>query len=258
MTVEHEAGASMKRPILIIGYQRSGTTMLRRLVSMHPDFEYELVHENPYPLVRSKNIEELERCLTYPATQEGKETGSVMSIKVGQKIPYTSYDNALRYITKFRCFFPQGGIIHIVRNPIDTLSSQMKFKQSRFVNKVKIYFRFFLNGGKFNYYIKCYFSSVPKVRAYLQNDENTLEIYYENLLKNPTKELKAIYDWIGNDIPISYIEKVISSREPWMHEGRVMPGLRYFNRIENRISKDIVLSDKQKAIINHYLEKMAL
>jgi len=33
------------KPILIIGFERSGTTLLRRVVSMCPALDYDLLHE---------------------------------------------------------------------------------------------------------------------------------------------------------------------------------------------------------------------
>lgn len=224
---------------------RSGTTLLRRIVSMHPMLKYELVHENPQLLLSSRSTEDALKKLTYPATQEGKKTGSIMSLKSGQKIPYTNYQNAFECITKFRSFFPKGSIIHIIRNPTDTISSQIRFRPRTLKSKATKFFRSIYYLGIFNCYMRKYFDSVPRVRSCLNTYENTLEIRYEKLIKDTVNEVSSIYRWIGNNVETSYIEKVISAKTPWEYNGRMMPGLRYFDKIENQIFKNIVLRNDQ-------------
>jgi hypothetical protein len=202
--------------------------MLRRIVSMHPKLKYELVHENSKDLLKSKSREQAIKILTYPATQEGRLTGSIMSILSGQKLPYTEFSSCRKYTKKFMSLFPEGCIIHIVRNPIDTISSQVR-TFSKKTNKC----------------VKNFFESVPKVRKFLNSFSNVLEISYEEIISNPKDTIALIYKWIETEVEPSHIEKVISKKDPWIYEGRVMPGLRYFEKIENRGSKNIVLSTKQ-------------
>ena len=68
---------------------------------------------------------------------------------------------------------------------------------------------------------------------------------YEKLIKDTVNEVSSIYHWIGNNVETSYIEKVISTKTPWEYNGRMMPGLRYFDKIENQIFKNIVLRNDQ-------------
>jgi hypothetical protein len=222
---------------------------------MHPDLTYELIHENSSGLVKSHNIGELYEKLTYPAKQEGKETGSIMSIKSGQKIPYTSFKNAMKYIETFRNFFPESSIIHIVRDPIDTISSQMKFKNKDLINIIKLNLLFLWNTGRFNYYMKRYFNSVPKVKELLKNDQLFYEVKYEALIMDVQLEINKLYEWLGGEVDLDHIERVISTKEPWEYKGRIMPGLRYFNKIENRISKNIILNQNQIKTVNQLAKK---
>lgn len=205
---------------------------------MHPDIEYELVHENIGPLLKSKTREDAIDRLTYPATQEGNETGSIMSIRSGQKKPYTNFRNASKYIKKFISLFPEGHFIHIIRNPIDTISSQVR-TFSRKPEKC----------------IKNYFKSVPRVSDLLKSYKSVFEMKYEDIVLKPEETVYLLYKWIGSEVDPLFIEKVISKKDKWLYRGRIMPGLRYFERIENRVAKNIVLSSSQIDRINQLCKK---
>jgi len=226
----------MKVPILILGYERSGTTLLRRLVSMHPNLEYELIHERFDILLSCKSRKDAYRKLTYPATQAGKKTGSIMSVKAGKKIPYLDSTKAKQSINKFEKLFGKFYIIHIVRNPIDVISSQIK----TFNRKIK----------------KCvnnYNESVVKIRKYVKS-KGGIEIAFEDLVSNATVKVNKLYRWMGDfDKNDEYIQKVIATRDPWIYDGRIMPGLRYFDSIQNNKSKNI-LNKKQIAFIGNNIK----
>ncbi len=219
----------MNVPIFIVGYERSGTTLLRRLVSMHPSLKYELIHERPKLLQAAQNAEHAIKTMTYPATQQKRETGSTMSVLAGQKTPYATLSQAKGNIDKFRKLFPNAYFMHIIREPLETISSQVKTFNRR------------AEGC-----IKNYFSAVPQVHKYMHSLPNKCTIRYENLVARPQKVLSSLYEWMGEEVPDDYIGKVISTRDPWKWEGRVMPGLRYFNSIVPRERKLVL----KKAQIN--------
>lgn len=215
----------MKTPILILGFPRSGTTLLRRVVSMHPGLDHELIHENPGPLLAATTVDEALATLTYAATQEGKQTGSTMSIRAGQKIPYSRFKVARSFIRQFESFFDEFYIIHIYRNPVDTVSSGVKtFAANPLIRIVQ------------------YFTAVPRVRNLLRSYDGVLELRYEDFIRAPNETTKTIYDWIGGLVDDAYIDRVLTTKDPWEYNGRIMPGLRYFDRIENRIARKPALS----------------
>lgn len=204
----------MNVPIFIVGYERSGTTLLRRLVSMHPRLEYELIHERPKLLQAARNTQHAIDTMTYPATQQKRETGSTMSVRAGQKTPYATFSQAKGNIDKFRELFPSAYLMHIIRDPLETISSQVK-----------------TFNRKADGCIKNYFSAVPKVYKYVLSLPRSCTVCYENLVARPQEVLASIYEWMGATVPLYFIDRIISTRDPWEWEGRMMPGLRYFDSI---------------------------
>jgi len=216
----------MNLPVLIIGYERSGTTLLRRLVSMHPGLKYDLVHEKRKWLMNAKTKEEALDVLTFDSNQAGKKTGGTSSVRSGQKIPYANFGTIKRAIDKFYSFFPEFYLMHIIRNPLTTINSQVK----SFNRKPQ-------------QCIKNWFSSVPLVYKYARSKPNNCVICYENLVTEPKTTLEHIYKWMGQEVSGEYIEKVINTRENWDYNGRQMPGLRRFDSIIPPGRKLILESD---------------
>lgn len=221
----------MNVPILIVGYERSGTTLLRRLVSMHPGLEYELVHEHPELLEAAKNASHAIKTMSYPATQQKKKTGSTMSVQAGQKTPYASFSQAKGNIDKFRELFPRAYFMHIIREPLETISSQVKTFNRR-ADKC----------------IRHYFLAVPKAYKYVLSLPNSCTVRYENLVARPQEVLSSLYEWMGEKVADDFISRVISTRDPWEWEGRVMPGLRYFDNIVPKERKLVLKKTQIDAI----------
>ena len=212
----------MKTPFLVIGYERSGTTLVRRLMSMHPALEYDLVHERPREMLKCKKTKQAIRKLTSPATQAGEKTGGTMSILAGQKIPYVNYIFALRVVKHFISLFPEASIVHVVRNPAEVIESQVRtFKK----NATKC--------------AEAYKSSVPPMIKFCSRLRNrNAMICYGRVTSEPMDLLRVLYEWMGEEVDEEHIKKVISTRDPWDYDGRMMCGLRYFDSVKAQ-KKDI-------------------
>lgn len=227
----------MNIPILIVGYERTGTTILRRLVSMHPNLEYDLVHEKWNLLRAAKNKKHANQIMTFKATQNKKRIGTVSSIISGQKIPYNNFLQAQKYIDKFLSLFPEGHLMHIIRKPLETINSQVK----TFDRNV-------------DHCIKNYFDSVPRVYDYTKQLPNSCQISYENLIDKPKEVLADLYRWMGQEVDPAHIERVVSTQDPWEHNGRILPGLRYFNNIIPKKREIILKKEHIQAIESHSLQ----
>jgi hypothetical protein len=223
----------IKKPLLIVGYERSGTTLLRRLVSMHPDLEYELIHERVNKLYKCKTTKQAINVLSYAGTQAGEKTGSIMSIRSGQKVPYTTAKGARKTVKKFRSLFPKSWIIHITRNPIYAINSQV---------------RTFNRDPKAC--IRNYFKAVPAIVKWLRAVNGVKFVQFEDIISTPQAFVDDLYAWIGGETPLSHIKNVISTRPPWRYQNRIMPGLRYFDEIAKKTPKMVLSNDIIKIIKN--------
>jgi len=158
--------------------------------------------------------EEALEVLTFTSRQAGKETGGKSSVRSGQKIPYANFKIITQTIEKFYSFFPNSYLMHIIREPLTTINSQVKS-----FNR------------KPDRCIKNWFNSVPLAYRYARTIPNNCVVCYENLVTNPEEVLGKIYEWMGEKVNEEHIRKVISTRESWEHRGRMLPGLRRFDSI---------------------------
>lgn len=219
----------MNVPILIIGYERSGTTLLRRLVSMHPSLESDLVHEKPWLLRDAQSIDHALETMTFVTS----------SIKSGQKLPYLTFHQAERNVKKFLSLFPDGYLMHIIRQPLETISSQVK----TFRRKPK-------------HCVHNYYASVFKVYDYVRSLPNSCTVKYESLISDPRTVLSKIYAWMGEEVGAEHIERVITTQDNWIYNDRAMPGLRYFKTIipSNRkitLPPDIIENVKSRPLLEY-------
>ena len=170
--------------ILILGFQRSGTTILRRIINSHPEVK-RIMHES-FLLTKCQNKPQLKKQLV-------KHNINIKKDNWGEKVPY--YPNIRRTPTVKYCekwieyFGEQSRIIHIVRHPYDiTLSIMKKYAgQNKFHVPLTIYKRKVIN-------------TIPQI----MNLDNTLTIKYEQLITHPDITIPMIYEFCGVDSTIDY------------------------------------------------------
>lgn len=200
----------IKTPILIVGFERSGTTLLRRLVSMCPDLKYNLIHEK-WRLFDYLTAKEAEEQYFFYSKQGGKNIGGIDSIQAGEKIAYrANVKETIQYIERFTELWPKGTIIHIVRNSKDCAKSAKNTFQRDYKKTIAIW----------NY-------SVPQVSKYTH-----IDLRYCDIVDAPKEFITELYAAMGcMDAPI---DKIISAKNPWQHGEKVMCGLRYYDCIRRQ------------------------
>lgn len=203
----------MNTPILIIGFERSGTTLLRRLISMHPHLEFDLLHERR-ELLKYENPEDAIKNYKMKTKQAGIYLGSIASVESGEKVPYISSKFIKKYISKWKKFWPDSIIFHIIRDCNKcALSANRVFKKD--IEQTK----------------KLYIENVPIVIEFLRNYKNVHVIKFERLIGDPKKSLKEIYSVIGYIPDDDCIYKILNTKDPWEYNGKIMCGLRYFQNV---------------------------
>lgn len=214
----------MKR-IFITGFQRGGTTLLRRLVHSHPEVEC-IIHERRI-LNRVKTFDKktINKVIKNYKAWEGDVDGNW-----GEKIPWNSATGSeiITYINKWRQAFTENGkYINIIRNPADVGASNAKlgWLHPTIVNN-------------------SWWKSTPKVIKFVE-DLGGLNIVYENLLLKPKEVLREIFIYCG----LSYTEEVLDYLT-----GLDRQALRYFNKID--ASRAFVnISEKDKSVYMNFVKK---
>lgn len=207
-----------ENPIFIIGVHRSGTTLLRYMLNRHPhiyippesDFIPRFFRGNPKQELSPKRVNQdlaiiFEKYrfvrewqgspLKVSDFAEGKITPKVFldtlygayakqngALRWGDKTPiYCSYIDLLDQI------FPQAQFIHLIRDGRDVALSMLD------------------KWGEQDFHIDVYFAARNWMRRIQEaqrsgeylSSARYYELYYENLVASPEKELKSICEFLG-------------------------------------------------------------
>jgi len=186
--------------IFITGFERSGTTLLRRLLRQHKDI-VEVFHENAF-LSKENYINEIKSVLEHDP----------YLCNWGEKIPYyslkaTKGDKPIKeYVNEWvRASNEDYRIIHILRNPIDVAISGKR----TFGKDLK---RTLINHDK----------SVYDLMKFLE-DKKSMNVKYEELVLNTDLILKNIFKFCGLSYDENEIRLISNSKRD---------KLRYFDGVE--------------------------
>jgi hypothetical protein len=163
--------------ILLIGFQRSGTTLLRRLVTMHPDVRT-IMHEQ-FLLYQCRDKASVVSYLQSRNIDFKKENW-------GDKTPY--YPNIRRipvakYCETWTDYFgkKESKILNIYRHPYDiAFSVDSKYRGQTFVKATSIYKK-----------------SILRTLRETIDMPNVMSFKYEELILNPDKMIPKIYKFCG-------------------------------------------------------------
>jgi len=161
--------------ILITGFQRSGTTLLRRLVTMHPNVR-SIMHEE-FLLIKNPNDSSVKRFINNrnvkPNENWGDKTPYYPNIR---RVPVKTYFE--RWINIFGK--KESRIINVYRHPYDVaFSVDNKYNGQNFIKAISLYRR-----------------AIPRALETIDMPE-VLSFKYEELVSNPDKVVPMIYDFCG-------------------------------------------------------------
>lgn len=188
--------------ILLVGFQRSGTTLSRRLLQLHPEIKH-MLHEQ-FLLKRYNTAEKMNTYLKSKNISNsdtwGEKTPYFPSVR---KIPVVKYCQMWNDI-----FEKNARIIHIVRHPMDiAFSTVKKFKNINTLDKP----------------INVYKSVIIRAINGINELGNAYTFKYEDLLIDPDRVLKEMYEFCGVNGDIdwrSLMSKIKNERYRSINAGR--------------------------------------
>ena len=174
--------------ILIVGFQRSGTTLLRRLIQLHPQVS-RIFHEH-FLVKRCKDKQTL---LNYVSKHKVNPTID----NWGEKVPYFPSARKypiVKYCEQWESYFGSSSrILHIVRHPYDiALSNVKKFKNIHTVEQP----------------ISIYKKIIPNAVKKIDKMKSTYTFKYEDLLMDPDQIMFNIYKHCGLKPDIDFKKKM--------------------------------------------------
>lgn len=234
--------------IFVTGFQRSGTTLLRDLISRHPDVKH-MFHETGHiakglkTLYNSKELND-----RFPKKNaNGLKSGKVKidwnmeKDNWGEKIPYYTFfvkkgrynRSIFNYMIDWNNFFPESVIIHIIRHPYDVGLSTKKRGFSSSITKP----------------IRQYSKMVPKFIIESNKIFNNIyHIKYEDLLFFPEETLLLLFKFCKLDNSPEVIKSVINT--PGIYRFDKIEINRAFNFVQKNIATKIDLKECFKLLNN--------
>lgn len=171
--------------ILIIGFQHSGTTMLRLLIQAHPQVS-KIYDEHRYIEI-NKPKEWLMPIIKKDIYPNGKR------MSWGDKIPWVDgKGNRIIRLSKrwFKFFGKTARVIHILRHPLDVaLSISPMYKNS----------------------LKLILKSDPKVINFVNSDRRASTILFEDLVTKPKEKLSNIFSFCNLKHDEKTIKRVMNT-----------------------------------------------
>jgi tetratricopeptide (TPR) repeat protein len=186
----HELAVAGRRPILILGMPRSGTTLVEQIVSNHP--EVAAGGELPFwcDCLAAWEAGEIDPLSADGAARITADYSAVLggvssdAARVTDKMPFN-----FLWVGMIHALFPNAAIIHCRRNPVDTCLSI-------YTNHFKTPAPFVVERRDLVHYYREYLRLMTHWRAVLPADR-FLEVDYEALVNNPEAVTRRMIAFCG-------------------------------------------------------------
>ncbi len=186
--------SSLHPPIFVFGALRSGTTLLRLILTHHPElqspgeadflfdhisrtedgWQYDLESLTRDRIFRAKGIE-------LPQGLQGQELAQAMVAAMAASAPGRLSLNIHRNAPKMAALFPQARIVHLLRDPRDVSRSSIGMGWA----------------GNSYYGVDHWVGTEQGWEAATYPDDQVLEVRFETLMGNLEPELTRLCDFLG-------------------------------------------------------------
>ena len=190
LTRQRADASPSRRPVLVLGMPRSGTSLVEQIIASHPQAfgagELFFWGAQAASMQAAENLNTLPVAPIAAAYEQLLQQHSTEAIRIVDKMPSNFLHLGLAHAV-----FPQASIIHMQRNPVDTCLS--------------IYFQHFNSTHDYAtdmediaFYYREYFRLMRHWRAALPADR-FLEVPYEALTEHQAEWSQRIIEFIGLD-----------------------------------------------------------
>lgn len=198
-------------PVFVVGSPRSGTTLFRNLLRQNPAFlcpeethlfrwnepfastDYQRLMEDNETLIYHRELDGVTREEYARILGSATNKGDLFSRYLGFLQAKRGLDDNVIYIDKtpqhvyslalIRRFFPDMKVIHVVRNPLNVVTSLMRGRD----------FAVQSLPGALSYWLE----AVGLIDEYLQDSRfNIIEVQYEELVGQPAIEMRTICEFL--------------------------------------------------------------
>lgn len=203
------------RKILITGFKHSGTTMLMQLLKAHPQVGWIEFEEGYIEFDKDKE---------WVLTMASKKVGDMSKYAWGEKLPWGTREDdikakrAIGFTKKWLKYF--GGkarVLHILRHPLDSAASGL-------INN--------LSEEALEYSL----SSLPKYIDFINQDKRCATVIYEELVTEPQKKLKAIFDFLNLGSDKKTIRKVMNTE---LKFGKINAERAYVHKVDSSHNREV-------------------
>ncbi|UZD66503.1 sulfotransferase family protein [Marinobacter sp. AN1] len=177
-------GRAMHSPVFLIGTQRSGTTLLCRMLTAHPDVFVK--NELPVRSVFTKDAtrEDIERNIShFVKKQYGDDIAGLLQ-RERKKIWGLKDPELTHYLDPLKQFLPEARFIVITRDPRAVVNSYIENKWGLGTNA-------YTGAHRWR-------EEVEEQLAFeAELPDNVLRLRYEDLVLDPTQSLEKVCDFLG-------------------------------------------------------------
>jgi len=195
----NEAGLSTELPVFVVGMPRSGTTLTEQIISSHPrvfgagelKVLGRLVREG-FGLERGSDMREAVQGLTVQTVNAfaGRYLAQLRALDMGAARITDKMPANFWHIGLIRLMFPNARVIHVRRNPVDTLLScfQQNFGEGQaFSNDLADAGHYY---GLYRRVMQHWHELLPGF---------VLDVDYECLVSDPEVESRRLIEFVGLD-----------------------------------------------------------
>jgi len=194
-------------PIIIGGCPRSGTTLFRSLIGMHPNIiclekEFNLLFwiDKPDVLIQIFDFteEDVKRFFKKNKDHISLAEKILKSYKTKEKADFIGIKHPWHIAIIDNIFknFPNAKFIHVIRDGRDTVCSLRTHPKRKIVNGKIIPLK---TCNPIDYCIRRWVSSINQGKKW-RGTENYLEVKYEDLIYNVVPSMKKVFDFLNLDM----------------------------------------------------------